>query len=184
MKKVICITGELGSGKSTVGKLLAEKLEYGYYSTGAVFREIADKLGVTVYELNRMAENDESIDKKIDSKLAQMGHTCDEIVVDSRMAWFFIEDSFKVRLTAALDESARRVIKEGRKGCESYQNIQEAEEGLRERRNAEIARYKEKYAADLTKDDNYHLVIDTTYITPEECVKKIISVYNSYLKNC
>jgi cytidylate kinase len=181
MKNIICITGELGSGKSTAGKIIAKRLNYEFYSTGAAFREIADKLGVTVYDLNIMAETDDSIDRAIDSKLVEMGHTSDKIVVDSRMAWFFMKDSFKVRLTADINESARRVLKEGRKGCESYKTLEEAAEGLRERRNAEVIRYKEKYGADLIKNDNYHVVIDTTSISPEECAEKIIDAYNLYL---
>jgi cytidylate kinase len=74
------------------------------------------------------------------------------------------------------------VLKEGGSGCESYKTIDEAASGLKERRNAEVIRYKEKYGADLTRNDNYHVVIDTTLINPEECADKIIDAYNTYLK--
>ena len=39
----ITITGRLGSGKSTVAKLLVEKHGYTYYSTGNIMRELAQK---------------------------------------------------------------------------------------------------------------------------------------------
>ena len=182
MKEIICITGELGSGKSTVGKMLAARLGYEFYSTGAAFREIAQKRGVTVYELNMIAETDETIDKEIDSKLAVMGNECSKIVVDSRMAWFFMKDSFKIRMTAELAESAHRVFNDNRTGCELYKSIDEAVEGLRQRRNAEIIRYMDKYGADITDNRSFNMVIDTTSLTPKECVDIILSRYDVYLK--
>ena len=64
--KIITISGMLGSGKSTVAKLLAECLGWDYYSTGNAQREIAAKRGMTTLELNRLADTDPSIDKEID----------------------------------------------------------------------------------------------------------------------
>ena len=48
----ITITGKLGSGKSTVCKLIAEKHGYEIFSTGAIQREVAKELGITPLELN------------------------------------------------------------------------------------------------------------------------------------
>ena len=53
---MITISGMLGSGKSTVAKILAQKLDYGYYSTGNAQREIAQKRGLTTLELNQLAD--------------------------------------------------------------------------------------------------------------------------------
>ena len=47
MFHIITISGMLGSGKSTVAKLLAQKLGYEYYSTGNAQREIAKKKAMT-----------------------------------------------------------------------------------------------------------------------------------------
>ena len=41
----ISITGDLGSGKSTVAKQLAKDLGFDYISTGTIFREIAKEYG-------------------------------------------------------------------------------------------------------------------------------------------
>jgi len=41
---ILTITGDLGSGKSTVAKLVSEKLKLKYYSTGSIFRKIACRL--------------------------------------------------------------------------------------------------------------------------------------------
>ena len=43
MTKIISLTGDLGSGKSTVSNLLIERLNYDYIYTGKIQREIAKK---------------------------------------------------------------------------------------------------------------------------------------------
>jgi cytidylate kinase len=41
--KIVTIDGPAGAGKSTVGKLLAERLKYDYLDTGALYRALAFK---------------------------------------------------------------------------------------------------------------------------------------------
>ena len=43
-KKVIAIDGPAGAGKSTIAKLVAQKLGFLYIDTGAMFRVVAWKL--------------------------------------------------------------------------------------------------------------------------------------------
>ena len=44
----ISLAGDLGSGKSTVSKILIERLGATYYSTGAICRAIAAKHGMDI----------------------------------------------------------------------------------------------------------------------------------------
>ena len=44
----ITITGRLGSGKTTVARMLAEKRSYTYYSTGNIMRELAAEAGLSI----------------------------------------------------------------------------------------------------------------------------------------
>ena len=39
MKNIITISGNLGSGKSTIGKILSEKLNLDIYASGDVMRQ-------------------------------------------------------------------------------------------------------------------------------------------------
>ncbi|MFB0532713.1 MAG: (d)CMP kinase, partial [Desulfatiglandales bacterium] len=41
MNRLVTIDGPTGSGKSTVGRLLAKKLQYHYLDTGAMYRAVA-----------------------------------------------------------------------------------------------------------------------------------------------
>lgn len=65
----ISITGDLGSGKSTVAKQLSKDLGFDYVSTGTIFREIAKEYGIDVLKLNKLALTDTSIDDRVDGKL-------------------------------------------------------------------------------------------------------------------
>src|SRR5690242_4378520 len=92
----ISITGTIGSDKSTVGRAIAGMLGWEYVSTGSVQREIAQTRHLSTLELNRIAEDDTNIDSRIDRVFAELKGK-DDIVVDSRMAWYFLPTSFKVR---------------------------------------------------------------------------------------
>ena len=46
----ITITGRLGSGKSTVAKLIVADHGYTYYSTGNIMRELAAEAGISILE--------------------------------------------------------------------------------------------------------------------------------------
>ena len=47
MAKIITITGDLGSGKSTVSNVLIDRLNYDYIYTGKIQREIAERYKMT-----------------------------------------------------------------------------------------------------------------------------------------
>ena len=49
----ISLAGDLGSGKSTVGKIIAARENLEFYSTGTIQRAIAARYRMTTYEYNR-----------------------------------------------------------------------------------------------------------------------------------
>lgn len=183
MKKIICISGELGSGKSAVGKLLSKRLGYEYFSAGMLFRELAEKMGISVLEVNRLSEIDPSIDRMVDSKVFELGKYKEDIIFDSRMAWHFVNESFKIYLTIDIKEAANRILKAPRGASEVYNSIDEVIDGLKNRREVENKRYMSKYGVDIESLDNYHFIIDTTSKSPDEVTDLIINEYlNAYLK--
>ena len=70
MNFIITLSGQLGSGKSTIGKMLATRLDYTFYSTGSAQRKIAAERGLTTLELNKLSMTDSSIDAQIESLLS------------------------------------------------------------------------------------------------------------------
>lgn len=179
MATVITITGDPGSGKSTVSNLLKERLGYGYVYTGSIQREIAGRYRMTTLELNRYAETHPEIDEEIDSVFRSLNGSSG-LIVDSRMAWFFIPRSFKVYLKTGLDVAVKRIFGDSRRFSENYTSPEEAAARIMERKESENKRYMDLYGADCADMDSYDLLIDTSRMTPEKVADMIISAYNHF----
>lgn len=183
MAYIITLSGMLGSGKSTIGKMLAEQLGFTFYSTGNVQREIAKEYGVTTLELNEMCKTNPEIDKKIDSVFIDLPLQGINYVVDSRMAFHFIPSSFKVKLNVDTQIAGERIMNDTlRTGEQKYKTVQEAVDSLLSRRALEVERFKRIYHVDIDNDYNFDIVIDTTKKSPEEICKQIISRFEKFKK--
>lgn len=170
----ITITGDLGSGKSAVSKLLCEKTGYAYVSTGRIQRGLAQEMGIDTLEMNRRADQDPEIDKKIDSIFIDLGKDNSGYVVDSRMAWFFLPQSIKVFLKTPAEVAAKRIINDPSRDSEHYQTAEEAVAKITARKRSENERFLKKYGADCNRLVNFDLIIDTTFRTPEAVAALIL----------
>ena len=168
----ISITGTLGSGKSSVCKILKEN-GYDIISNGVLFREIAEEKGITVVELNELAKKDKSIDDMLDERSIRLGKELDSTIFDSRMGWHFIPDSFKVFLLADTTEAGRRVYNDNRVS-ESYNDPATAKADLIKRQLMEKKRFSDLYQTDYLNLNNYDLVIESTYATPDQIAEQIL----------
>jgi cytidylate kinase len=175
-KKIkISVTGDLGSGKSTVCRYLKENFGLNVYSIGLIQRDLAEKYNMNICEFNKYMETHPEIDEEIDTELAEIGRRDENMVLDSRMAWHFVPDSFKVYLSVQLDSAARRIMTDQRGSVESYASLDEAKNSLVERKRSENLRYITKYGVDCSNPENYDLIIDTTDISPEQVAEIILS---------
>ena len=172
---IITISGQLGSGKSTITKLLSDKLGWTTYSTGQAQRLIAKKYGISTLELNQRAITDKSIDDEIDGVFKNPPWGNQSCVVDSRLAFHFLPQSLKVCLRVAPKVAAERVFNEHR-ALETYSSVEQAQEYLQKRRQFEQEHFMKNYGLDIDRDDLFDLIIDTTHMTPDEICRKIISV--------
>lgn len=179
----ITITGNLGSGKSTVCKELA-KIDYQIISTGTIFREIAKERGLSVVELNEevnreIAAGKHDIDDMIDNRSKKLGEELDNAVFDSRLAWNFVNESFKVFLTVDINEAATRVFNDNR-DTETYTSVQECKKALLDRQLMEQERFEKLYGIDYYNMNNYNLVLETTNASPEAIAKEILKQFEAY----
>ncbi len=174
----ISITGDLGSGKSTVCRYLKENYGFKVYSIGLIQRSLAEKYKLDICAFNKYMETHPEIDEEIDTELTNIGKRNEDMVLDSRMAWHFVPDSYKIYLSVDLGEAARRVLRDKRGDVESYSSIEEAKNKLITRKQSENLRYITKYGVDCADMKNYDLIIDTTSISPEETAKRIVAAIN------
>lgn len=178
----ITITGRLGSGKSTVAKMIAADHDCIYYSTGTAMRELAAERGVDILTYNKLIADDPTEDRKIDERTRQVALDNREkhMVFDSRMAWFFAPDTFKVYVTVDPAVAAGRVHIDPRPGEPA--SVVELYQELEDRSRVEQARFIKFYGegADYYDLNNYNLIIDSTNRTPEEVAAAIWSACEAY----
>jgi len=187
-KHIITIAGKLGSGKSSTAKMLAEKLGYTHYSTGDFMRSIANDRGISLIELNQIAETDDSIDKELDDRNVEIGKM-ENIIIDTRLGFHFIPDSFKVFLELEPETASERILKDKETNpnrhteANGYFDTKESiMESINNRLLSERKRYKNLYGIeDLTDYNNFDLVIDTSKIPLEKVSQQIIEEYNKWL---
>ncbi len=179
----ITVTGNLGSGKSTVCKELG-KLGYEVISTGGIFRQIAAEEGLNVVQLNERVREEAArgihdVDDRIDQLTQRLGREKDHMVFDSRLAWHFVENSFKVFLTVDIGVAAGRVQQADRE-TERFDSLEECRENLLKRQFVEQGRFRELYGIDYYNMHNYNLVLETTAAAPAQIVEEILRQLGEY----
>lgn len=174
----ITLTGDLGSGKSAVSKILCDQTGFEYISTGRIQRQLAQEMGLDTLEMNRRADTDPTIDERIDGIFVALGQDPEGYVVDSRMAWFFLPASFKVYLQTDVEVAADRILNDPHRNSEQYTGKAEAIEKILARKQSENARFLAKYGADCANLHNFDLVIDTTKRSPAQVAALILQGTN------
>ncbi|MBK9481103.1 MAG: (d)CMP kinase, partial [Bacteroidetes bacterium] len=94
----ITISGEVASGKSTVGKLLAERLSYTFESIGNQTRTHAENLGKSIVEFQRDCLLNPDLDKEIDVHFSTECNLLDNLIVDYRLGFKFINNGYHIYL--------------------------------------------------------------------------------------
>lgn len=171
---IISISGLHGTGKSTIGKLIAQKLGIQYYSTGQVFRDLAEEMNMTLDEFSEYVEKNPEIDKKLDEKIIEIAQK-GNILIDSQLSGFILKSiaDFKILLTCSLETRVKRMAE---RDHDSY------EKKLKEtkiREKSELERFRKLYKIDLGDNrkirEVYNLILDTEDLTVEEILNIIIS---------
>ena len=175
----ITISGKPGSGKSTIAKLIAKKLNLKHYSMGDLQRSIAKEKGISLIELSKLEEQSPELDKKVDDRLKQIGEKKDNIIVDARVGFHFIPDSIKIFLDISIEEGAKRIFKDKREG-ETTETLEELKFEIKRRIDSEEKRYLEYYHVYVNDADNYDLIVDTTNITIEQVVDKLLEFVKNF----
>lgn len=184
-KNIISLAGELSSGKGTVSKILMEELNYGIYRNGDYFRKLAKEKGMSVTEFNEYVKQHTEIDIQIENSAKEYAENHENFIIDARLGWYAVPESFKVYLKVDIDEAAKRAFEnqdEEKKQTEHFDTIEEQKADMQKRFKLENERYYEVYG--VRKDDmsNYDLVIDTTKLTPQETADIIKNEYLKWLK--
>jgi predicted cytidylate kinase len=171
----ITLSGDLGSGKSSVGRRLAEKLGVPHYSAGTLFREIGQISNLDALQTNLAAENNVGIDFAVDERTRELDRRIESFIIDSRMAWHFVSRATRVYLSVSPETAAKRIASDRSRSTESYESLAIALASLEKRRDSEVRRYKNLYAADITDPANYDLIVITDDAEIDDIAEVVIN---------
>ena len=180
----ITINGQLGSGKSEICKFFKREHGFDVFSTGRIQRERAQQQGISTLEMNKESGKNYSLDYIIDNATVEFAkeHQGEDVIFDSRLAWHFVEDSFKIHLLVSPAEAGRRVFCNRVTAEEKYSSQQDATNQLVERRRLEAERYLKVYNVVMNDYSNYNLVLDTTSLSIKEVCDILYSEYEEFKK--
>lgn len=171
---IITISGLHGTGKSTIGKKIAETFNLRYYSTGDAFRELAKEQNMSLKEFTEFAEKTPEIDIMLDKKInniASMGN----IIIDSQLSAYILKDkaNFKILLRCPLETRIKRMSNR------DETNYKEKIDETLRREWSEARRFKKLYNIDLQDEkvirELYNIIIDTEKLSIEEIVDNIVA---------
>jgi CMP/dCMP kinase len=177
----IAISGEMGSGKTTVARLLVQDLGFRFVSTGDIHRSIAQRMNLSTLEANLLAERDDAIDDEVDGATREIeAQAIDPIIFDSRMAWHFLRRALRVRLLIDPQVAVARILGRGATIAEQYSSKSEASELVAARFDSERRRFVRRYGVDVARLRNFDLVIDASESSLEEVARVILEVYRGF----
>ena len=177
----IAISGPPGSGKTTVSEIVADRLGYKLVLVGQIFRQMADERKMSLDTFGRYAEEDETIDKELDSRMISMARSEEDIVIEGRLTGALMRrsdiEAFTVHVDAAEDVRCLRIAK--REGKQVDQVLKE----MRTRERSESKRYLAYYGIDISNKMIYDLWIDSSAKSAEEVADAVIDEVRKRLED-
>jgi cytidylate kinase len=172
---VITIAGPHGSGRSTQATKLAEIFNLRYVSTGTLFREKAQELGVSLSEMSKIATSNDSFDRFLDDR-ARDETRKGGVVLDATLSGWVAEDpDIKIYLTAPLNVRVKRIAEREKRSAS------EVDEETRHREAVEMERFRRFYGYDITDLTIYDVVLNTALANAEGVANILKNVVEAYM---
>lgn len=172
---VITLAGHHGSGRTTNAKLLAESFGLKYISTGMLFRERAEELGVSLEEMNRIACDDKKFDNWLDDRTKEESRKRGVVIDATLSAWMAEEPDLRIFITCPFEDRVRRISdREGR-------DYGEVEQETRAREELELRRYHEYYDVDIDDLTVYDVILNTGIFSIEASARILKNIVEEYL---
>ncbi len=182
-KHIITIAGDHASGQGTLSNNLQANLGYEIYRNGQYVRKLASEKGMSIVDFQIYLNEHPDLDREIEKSAADYASTRDNLIIDAKLGWYAIPNSFKVYLKVDIEISAKRAFEDAsRKNTEPFKSIEEAKKKISYRHKEETNRWQEEYGVNRDDMSNYDLVVDTTNLTPDEVCNIVLDAYNKWLE--
>jgi CMP/dCMP kinase len=168
--KNIAISGDIGTGKTTLAKKLAEKLQWKHTNAGDFFRAWHEENKIPLNETEKIPpEKDKEMDFGFQDLMKNEEHT----IFESRLAGYLAKDLdyiFKILCIAELNVAIQRAGERDQVSeVEAKQNVSIRSQALKEK-------FKKLYGVDDYLDPKYFdLVIDSTTNSPDENLEIVLT---------
>lgn len=184
---IITLSGKPGSGKSSTADKVAEMLNYTRHSSGDMVRQLLTKHHLTLAQYNEQAKSDHELDAEVDTMLRELRNSAD-IVVDSRLGFYWLPESFKVYLDLDMEVATVRIYKDAvsntsRSGAgEGTASLLDVSRQVKARMQNEQSRFRTLYHVDPYDTTHFDLVIDTSRHSPQTVALTVFDTYKQWLE--
>jgi radical S-adenosyl methionine domain-containing protein 2 len=168
----IVLSGLAGSGKSTIGKIISQKLGFEFISMGEYARKYAfENFRMNINEFQLYCSKTPGEDELLDKTFIQYCNSKENLVIDYRLGFHLLSNVFTILLTVSELEAAMRISYSGRQHEDAitikYRNVQM------------VQRFQNKYKVNFNDPYNYEMVVNTDGLSPEEISEVIINNYKA-----
>lgn len=164
---IIAVGGLTGSGKNTLGELLAKKLRLKLVCP--TFKDLAKREGISLMEFQRRAEKDQNIDKKFDAELKEQAKQ-GKCVVTTWLGPWMVNADVRVWVFAPINVRAKRIAKRDK------MTLKHAKDHIYERDERNRQRYLKVYGINIYDHDNFDLCINNEKISPAQSLSLVLSL--------
>jgi len=163
----IAVSGKSGCGNTTISKMLADSL--GLKFINFTFRSLAEERNMDLKTIINLAAADDSWDIEVDTRQVKLARESGGCVLGSRLAiWMLEEADLKIYLYANAATRASRIFNR------ESGDPEEIAAFTADRDMKDHGRYYRIYDIDTDFYNFADLIIDTSTLTPQEIVDKII----------
>ena len=182
---IIAVAGSAASGKTTGAKALAEALGLKYYSAGAIFREKAEKLGISIEELSKTRSDylDLETDKETLKRMME-----GDVIIEGRLAGVLaallkdLEESKEIAIVRILYNPSLKVRAERHAKREGI-TYELSLSMISERDEADREKYSKMYGIeDFTDKKYYDIILDNSEWSCEDAKIEPLRSLISHLK--
>ncbi len=168
---IVTVGGLPGTGTSTLCRMLEAELGLPYVYAGQIFRQEAAARGISLGDLNELAQADSSVDRALDDRQVQL-LLQGNVILEGRMSGWLAHEhgiaALKVWITCEEDERIRRLVERDGGDPDTQRRL------TAERVDQEQDRYRRYYAADVGDLAIYDLILDSTSTTPIELLQRVV----------